>query len=594
MTTSGYDGSIVINTKIQTDGFSAGLKKITGSAMRMGAAIREQMDLNKPLKSTNNALKTAALAVGAVFSVRAIQGFAQSAINEFSLMSSSFGQELKALQWNFIGLQGAIVNAIAPAFAAVFPYLMQAVTYFTQLFTRIAQISLAFFGVATATNAATLAQKQLNKAMGAGALGSFDQLNVLNAKPTLPSVEVPPDVQTKVDAFKTTALAALQPLFDAFDRLKVALTPLGQTIWAGLQWAWEKILQPIGTWVLNTAVPTFMDMVGAAGETLNKALVALKPLGDWLYETFLKPVGEWTGTAFLNAMDWMKQAFKDIGDWIDKNRGTFETIVIIIGSLAAGILIAAAAVWIGTAAMTAFGAVLAVVTSPIFLIGLAIGALIAIIVLLVKNWDWVKQAASDAWTWIQTAWSNVGAWFMTNVVNPMKAAFQPVLTWLSDTFGSTFEGIKGIVKSVVNTIIDFVNTMIRAIAGGINAIIGGLNSLHVEIPDWVPLIGGQSWGVSISPVVPPQIPRLATGAVIPANSAFLGILGDQRSGTNIEAPADLIRQIVREELNGSQGNQNITITFGGSMGELVRMLNPRIDQENTRIGGNLIQGVVTV
>ena len=41
---------------------------------------------------------------------------------------------------------------------------------------------------------------------------------------------------------------------------------------------------------------------------------------------------------------------------------------------------------------------------------------------------------------------------------------------------------------------------------------------------------------------------LATGAVIPPNREFAAILGDQRHGTNIEAPEGLIRQIVREEL----------------------------------------------
>jgi hypothetical protein len=74
--------------------------------------------------------------------------------------------------------------------------------------------------------------------------------------------------------------------------------------------------------------------------------------------------------------------------------------------------------------------------------------------------------------------------------------------------------------------------------------------------------------------------------VIPPNSEFLALLGDQRSGRNIEAPEDLIRQIVREEV----GDQNINITFGGTMGALIRTLKPYIDKENQRIGDNLIIG----
>jgi hypothetical protein len=47
------------------------------------------------------------------------------------------------------------------------------------------------------------------------------------------------------------------------------------------------------------------------------------------------------------------------------------------------------------------------------------------------------------------------------------------------------------------------------------------------------------------------VPGLATGAVIPPNSEFLAVLGDQKSGTNIETPERLLRQIVREELGGA-------------------------------------------
>ena len=48
-----------------------------------------------------------------------------------------------------------------------------------------------------------------------------------------------------------------------------------------------------------------------------------------------------------------------------------------------------------------------------------------------------------------------------------------------------------------------------------------------------------------------KIPYLAQGAVIPPNREFMAVLGDQTSGRNLEAPEDLIRQIVREESSGA-------------------------------------------
>lgn len=75
-----------------------------------------------------------------------------------------------------------------------------------------------------------------------------------------------------------------------------------------------------------------------------------------------------------------------------------ETIAIIIGSVASAwwLVNATVTAWnvisgVAAAVTTAFGAAMAFLTSPIFLIALAIGAVIAIVILLIKHWDWVKE-----------------------------------------------------------------------------------------------------------------------------------------------------------------------------------------------------------
>lgn len=57
------------------------------------------------------------------------------------------------------------------------------------------------------------------------------------------------------------------------------------------------------------------------------------------------------------------------------------------------------------------------------------------------------------------------------------------------------------------------------------------------------------------------LPRLASGAVIPPNREFMAVLGDQRSGNNIEAPEALIRRIVREETGGSARLESLLQTL---------------------------------
>jgi hypothetical protein len=103
-------------------------------------------------------------------------------------------------------------------------------------------------------------------------------------------------------------------------------------------------------------------------------------------------------------------------------------------------------------------------------------------------------------------------------------------------------------------------------------------------------VGGEGFSPTTL-ITAPKLPRLATGAVIPPNAEFAAILGDQRSGRNIEAPESLIRQIISEEIGNIQAD--IRISFEGSLGALVRELKPHIDKENVRVGGSLIRNGVT-
>ena len=89
-----------------------------------------------------------------------------------------------------------------------------------------------------------------------------------------------------------------------------------------------------------------------------------------------------------------------------------------------------------------------------------------------------------------------------------------------------------------------------------------------------------------------SVPHLASGAVIPPNKEFMAVLGDQKSGTNIEAPLDTIKQAVAEVMGqgGGSSNGDININFNGNLAQLARVLNPEITREKTRAGSSLIIG----
>lgn len=157
-----------------------------------------------------------------------------------------------------------------------------------------------------------------------------------------------------------------------------------------------------------------------------------------------------------------------------------------------------------------------------------------------------------------------------NVIDDIKTIFSGLIKFISGVFSGDFdrawEGIKDIFKGVWNTIIDLLNGAINIIIKGLNWLIKQMNKIHFNVPSWVPFVGGKSIGVNISYISENVLPRLAKGAVIPANDEFLAVLGDQTHGNNIEAPEGLIRKIVREESGGS-GEVHVTIVLDSVTGK---------------------------
>jgi len=91
-----------------------------------------------------------------------------------------------------------------------------------------------------------------------------------------------------------------------------------------------------------------------------------------------------------------------------------------------------------------------------------------------------------------------------------------------------------------------------------------LNRLSFTIPDWVPSFGGKTFGLNLQTMTTPKIPYLAQGAVLPANKPFLAVVGDQRHGTNVEAPLSTIQQAVAVTMQGQ--NDAIIAGFEASIG----------------------------
>lgn len=157
---------------------------------------------------------------------------------------------------------------------------------------------------------------------------------------------------------------------------------------------------------------------------------------------------------------------------------------------------------------------------------------------------------------------------ISNFVKGIKQIFHGIIDFFNGVFYGNWRrawnGIKNIfagiwnamaaaVKSPVNLIISFMNAMLRGFQRMQNGFASAMNHMNVRLPKWLQkFTGWSSVGFNIGYWSPNYIPYLAKGAVIPPNKEFMAVLGDQKSGNNIEAPESLIRQIVREESGGGQ------------------------------------------
>lgn len=108
------------------------------------------------------------------------------------------------------------------------------------------------------------------------------------------------------------------------------------------------------------------------------------------------------------------------------------------------------------------------------------------------------------------AWFGQFAGGLGTVVQSAKTIFQGLLTFLSGVFtgrwSSIWQGIRQIFSGAFSGLAALVKIPINAVIALINKAISGINDLGIDIPKWVPVLGGKKFALNI-----PSIPMLAKG-----------------------------------------------------------------------------------
>ena len=160
-------------------------------------------------------------------------------------------------------------------------------------------------------------------------------------------------------------------------------------------------------------------------------------------------------------------------------------------------------------------------------------------------WGKVTGVFSDTWSKISSVFDSNNK---NSVIYKVKNAFVTLKTLLANP---------------INAIIGIFNKFLGGVVTAVNNIIDVLNNFKVNIPSWVPNIGGKTVGFNLGKLSFTDIPTvaLAQGAVIPPNKEFMAILGDQKQGVNIETPLDTMVDAFKKAINESGTTQKEPIVL---------------------------------
>ena len=453
-------------------------------------------------------------------------------------------------------LKGALLTMVQPLVQIIIPAFTALVKVLTAVVSVIANVVSSLFG-STAKESAGAAKslnEQKNALQGVGSaaksagkqLASFDEINKLSGESGgSSSADIAPDFSF-MDSIS--------------DRLKniakdVALIGAGFALWK-ISEKLPGMLGDIGTKVAGIAIAIgglllLFDGLKDAWENgvdwgnLTEILAGAAAAAFGLYTAFGK-VG--AGIALvISGAAMIVTAFKDI---ISNGANLKNTLLLIAGIVATGL---------GFFFLT--GSVI-----PLVIAGIA--TVVVAVLGLTGNLEEFCQNLKE------------------NILGGLIDFITGVFT---GDWTKAWEGIKKVFKGIWNGIVMILESAVNLIIKGVNWLIGKLNSLleNSLLAKGLDLIGIEFRGIPQIPEV--HFPRLAQGAVIPPNREFMAVLGDQKSGTNIETPLATMVQAFKQALTESGyggSNEAVLVLDKEVLGKVVYRLNKA---EGTRIGVNLAE-----
>lgn len=354
----------------------------------------------------------------------------------------------------------------------------------------------------------------------------------------------------------------VEPIGTFFTTVGTTIGNFFSGIWDKVTGIWGKAKEWMDTTVITPISDLFSGVAERIGQFFEGCWIIIKAVwiivSDWFDKNVATPIsnlftllGGVISTAFQNCLTFIKYLWAVVSQWFNDNvivplQNFFTLLGTVISTAFKNCWNFIKGVW---------GTVTAWFTSNIIN---PIKALFTTLGILIRT------AFQNCWNGVKAVWSTVANWFRSSVITPITAAFQTFKAVITMIFSNIWSAISNGAKAAFNGIISFVESCINKIIGALNFFIKGFNKIATAASK----ITGDSYsGVDTFDNI--HIPRLAKGAVIPPNNEFLAVLGDQKRGTNIEAPLETIKEAVAEVIaqmeNVGGNNQPIVLQLNGKV-----------------------------
>lgn len=181
--------------------------------------------------------------------------------------------------------------------------------------------------------------------------------------------------------------------------------------------------------------------------------------------------------------------------------------------------------------------------------------------------------------------ADVIADIITTLLKVIKGVFAIIGDLIRGDWKQMWADAKQIFKDIVNGILSIVETMANGVIDAINGMIRALNSIHVDIPDWVPGLGGKSFSINLEEIGKVSITRLATGGI--TAGATLAEIGE--AGREAVLPLeqntgwmDTLAEKIAERMPETGGTVDASLILDGET--CGRLFLPYLQSEEVRLG----------